>query len=85
MFGFPTRLPPTPPPPGRLKDATLMMHHRLLYAQHTLKCLSIQGLEDDLAGDDKEEDELVAKESEGVHPITAQFHLIISPPRVTSS
>ena len=82
MFGFPSRLPPTPPPPGRLKDATLMMHHRL-YAQH--KCLSIKGLKDDLAGDDKEEDEMVAKESEGVHPITAQFHLIISPPQVTSS
>ena len=77
MFGF--------PPPGRLKDATLMMHHRLLNAQHTLKCLSIKGLEDDLAGDDKEEDEMVAKESEGVHPITAQFHLIISPPQVTPS
>ena len=52
-------------------------------AQH--KCLSIKGLKDDLAGDDKEEDEMVAKESEGVHPITAQFHLIISPPQVTSS
>ena len=73
---------PPSPTPCRLKDATLMMHQRL-YEQH--KCLSIKGLEDDLAGYDYEEDEMVAKESEGVHPITAQFHLIISPPQVTPS